>query len=195
MRQEERRAITRAKIIAAARERFGNLGFAGTSMDAVAKDANVAKGAVYHHFANKEDLFTQVFEQVSGQLALTVASCIPQEADRISALKTATRTYFQLCAEPAITRITLQDAPSVLGFERWRQIDAAHFGGLVSAGLSLAMEEDLMTRQPVGPLSNIVLAAIQAAALDCAARADFAAAAQEYQASFDAIIDGLTCKR
>ena len=132
-------------------------------MDAVAKDANVAKGAVYHHFASKEDLFTQVFEQVSGQLALTVASSIPQEADRISALKAATRTYFQLCAEPAITRITLQDAPSILGFERWRQIDAAHFGGLVSAGLSLAMEDDLMTRQPVGPLSNIVLAAPRAA--------------------------------
>lgn len=195
MRQEERRAITRAKIIAAARDRFGNLGFAGTSMDAVAKDANVAKGAVYHHFASKEDLFTQVFEQVSGQLALTVASSIPHEADRISALKAATRTYFQLCAEPSITRITLQDAPSVLGFELWRQIDAAHFGGLVSAGLSLAMEDGLMTRQPVGSLSNIFLAAIQAAALDCAARADFAAAAQAYQVSLDAIIDGLTCKR
>jgi hypothetical protein len=57
------------------------------------------------------------------------------------------------------------------------------------------MEAGQMTRQPVEPLSNIVLAAIQAAALDCAARADFAAAAHEYQVTFDAIIDGLTCKR
>lgn len=193
MLQEDRRTKTRGKIIAAARERFGSLGFAATSMDAVALDANVAKGAVYHHFPSKNELFADVFEQVSAELVRNVASSMPPAtANAIDALKAATRTYFRLCAEPPITRITLEDAPSVLGFERWRQLDAAHFGGLVSAGLALAMDAGVLARQPIAPLTNIFLAAIQAAALDCAKKGNFDAAANEYQSSFDAILDGLS---
>lgn len=193
MLQEDRRAKTRGTIIAAARERFGRLGFAATSIDAVALDAKVAKGAVYHHFASKVELFAEVFEQVSAELAQNVGSSIPlAAANAVEAQKAATRTYFRLCAEPSIIRITLQDAPSVLGFERWRQLDAAHFGGLVSAGLALAMDAGVLARQPIAPLTNIFLASIQAAALDCATQEDFEAAAIEYQFSFDAILDGLS---
>ena len=73
MRQGERKAITKAAIVAAAKEKFGAIGFTGTRVDDIALQAQVAKGAVYHHFANKTELFECVFEDVSSGLAKTVA--------------------------------------------------------------------------------------------------------------------------
>ena len=191
MRQEERRARTRTAIVAAARKRFGEVGFADTTIDGIAAAADVAKGAVYHHFASKEALFASVFEAVSTELVAKVAASARPEADPLDNLVRATRTYFALCADPPVARITLQDAPGVLGYERWRQLDAAHFGGLVSGGLQAAMRAGAIDEQPLAPLANIVLAAIQAAALDCAAQDDFETAAEAYLQSFVAILQGL----
>jgi len=191
VRQEERKARTKAAIIAAAKERFGRVGFAGTTVDDVASDAQVAKGAVYHHFSNKRELFECVFEVVSSVLAETVANSARAEQDPIDNLLIATKTYFDLCADPPTASITLKDGPSVLGYERWRELDTAHFGGLLTAGLGAAMQAGKISQQPVEPLSNMFLAAIQAAALDCALQDDFKRAASEYFATFSSIVASL----
>jgi len=191
MRQEERKAKTRAAIIDAARENFGKIGFAATSIDTVASQAGIAKGAVYHHFRNKEELFECVFEFVSLDVAQSVTASVQSDQGPLENMLLTTAHYFQLCADPPTARITLQDGPSVLGYERWRELDAAHFGGLVTAGLTLAMEADAIAEQPVEPLSHIVLAAIQAAALDCAVQENFETTASRYLASFEAILNGL----
>lgn len=189
--QEERKAKTRAAIIDAAKENFGKIGFAATSIDTIASQANVAKGAVYHHFKNKEELFACVFEIVSSDIAQSVAASAQPGQGPLENMLLTTERYFQLCTDPPTARITLQDGPAVLGFERWRELDTAHFGGLVTAGLTLAMEADVIAEQPVEPLSHIVLAAIQGAALDCAVQENFETAASLYLASFDAILSGL----
>lgn len=191
MRQEERKARTRAAILEAATENFGTLGFAATSVDAIASQANVAKGAVYHHFRNKEELFECVFETVSSNVAAAVAASAKPDLGPLENMTLTTERYFELCADPPTARITLQDGPSVLGYERWKELDTAHFGGLVTAGLASAMEAGAIVEQPVAPLSNIVLAAIQAAALDCAVQEDFETAAAGYLRSFEAILSGL----
>lgn len=194
VRQEERRSRTRAAILVAATKKFGNAGFAETTVDAIASDASVAKGAVYHHFQNKEELFECVFEEVSTDLAKTVASTAQTARDPLENLMDATRTYFRLCSEPSVSRITLQDAPSVLGYERWRALDNLHFGGVVAGGLGLAMQAGAIASQPIEPLSNIVLAAIQAAALDCAAQADFEAAASTYLKTLEGLLAGIATR-
>lgn len=106
----------------------------------------------------------------------------------------ATKTYLQLCSDPSIARITLQDAPRVLGYERWRARDRAPFGGLVAGGLGFAMQARAIRPQPLRPLSNIVLSAIQAAALDCATRDDFDAAASAYVEKPEGFLAGLAIK-
>lgn len=194
VRQEERRSRTRAAILAAATKRFGSVGFAETTVDAIASDASVAKGAVYHHFRNKDELFVRVFEKVSSDLAKSVASTAQMAREPLENLMEATRTYFRLCSDPATARITLQDAPSVLGYERWRALDKAHFGGLVTGGLGFAMQAGAIASQPLEPLSNIVLAAVQAAALDCASQDDFDAAASVYVETLEGLLAGLASK-
>lgn len=194
MRQDERRSKTRAAILAAATEKFGSVGFAETTVDSIASDASVAKGAVYHHFKNKDELFERVCEGVSSDLAKSVASAAQTEGKPLQSLMDATRIYFRLCSDPSIARITLQDAPSVLGYERWRALDTAHFGGLVTGGLGFAMQSGAIASQPLEPLSNIVLAAIQAAALDCAAQDDFDAAASTYVETLEGLLAGLASK-
>ncbi|WP_073978078.1 TetR/AcrR family transcriptional regulator [Erythrobacter donghaensis] len=180
--------------MAAATEKFGSLGFAETTVDSIASDASVAKGAVYHHFRNKDELFECVFERVSSDLAQSVASAVRTEGGPLESLMEAVKTYFRLCSDPAIARITLQDAPSVLGYERWRALDTAHFGGLVTGGLGFAMQAGALAPQPLEPLSKIVLAAIQAAALECAAHDDFDAAASTYVETLEGLLAGLARK-
>ena len=194
MRQKERKARTRAAILAAATESFGTLCFAATRVDAIASQANVAKGAVYHHFRNKEELFECVFESVSSSVAAAVVGRAKSELGPLENMALTTERYFELCADPPTARVTLQDGPSVLGYERWRELDTTHFGGLVTAGLASAMETGTIAEQPVAPLSNIVLSAIQAAALDCAVQKDFEKAASLYLDSFAAILRGLAQK-
>ena len=194
MRQDERRSKTRSAILAAATEKFGSLGFAETTVDSIASDASVAKGAVYHHFRNKDELFECVFERFSSDVAQSVASAVRTEGGPLDSLMEAVKTYFRLCSVPAIARITLQDAPSVLGYERWRALDTAHFGGLVTGGLGFAMQAGAIAPQPLEPLSKIVLAAIQATALECAAQDDFDAAASTYVETLEGLLAGLARK-
>lgn len=194
MRQDERRSKTRAAILAAATAKFGSVGFAETTVDSIASDASVAKGAIYHHFRNKDEMFECVFETVSSDLAQSVASAAQSKGEPLVSLMEAVRTYFRLCSDPAIARITLQDAPRVLGYERWKMLDAAHFGGLVTGGLGFAMQAGAIASQPLAPLSKIVLAAIQAAALDCAAHDDFDAAASTYVETLAGLLVGLASK-
>lgn len=195
VRQGERKAITKAAIVAAAKEKFGAIGFTGTRVDDIALQAQVAKGAVYHHFANKTELFECVFEDVSSCLAKSVAKSARADLDPIDNLLLATKTYFDLCADPPTARITLQDGPSVLGYERWKDLDTSHFGGLLTTGLRSAIQAGAIREQPVAPLSNILLAAIQAAALDCAVQNDFERAASEYFESFNSIVASLAIKK
>ena len=184
----------RAAILAAATERFGSVGFTEATVDAIASDASVAKGAVYHYFKNKDELFERVFEKVSLDLAKSVASTAQMSREPLENLMEATRTYFRLCSNSSIARITLQDAPSVFGYERWRTLDQAHFGGLIKGGLDFAMQAGAIASQPLEPLSNIVLAAVQAAALDCASQDDFDAAASVYVETLESLLAGLVGK-
>ena len=85
----------------------------------------------------------------------------------------------------------LQDGPSVLGHAEWQRRDAEHFGGLVSSALSGAMESGALKQRPLIPLSRVILGAMQAAALDCAAQEDYAAATSAYLAVFADILRGL----
>ena len=191
-RQEERRALTRASVIVAAERLFGSDGFGSTTMEDIAVEAGVAKGAVYHYFKSKRDVFEAVFEAVSAELARTVMCQVRTDGDMIKTLISSAKTFFALCANPATLRILLQDGPVVLGLHDWQRLDARDFGGLVTASLGIAMDAGAIARQPLEPLSHIMLAAIQAAAINCAASPDFQSAADSYLAALESILVGLS---
>src|SRR6202012_5284673 len=119
---------------------FGERGFAAATMDEVAAGARVAKGAVYHHFPTKEALFEAVFEQVSRELVSDLDRIARTEKDALAAMAAGTQAYFAACSKGATGQIILRDGPAVLGWERWREIDAKHFGGNFPRAIEAARE-------------------------------------------------------
>jgi AcrR family transcriptional regulator len=189
--QSERREATRAAIVKAAKRLFGERGFAATTIDNVATAAHVAKGAVYHHFETKEALFEAVFDEVSQDLVAEVDRAARSEKDALVAMAAGTQAYFAACAKDATGQIILRDGPAVLGWERWREIDAQHFGGKIPLALTAAMDAGLIARQPVEPLARLLLGAVTEAAVACAGRSDVLKAGGEYSRAFKSLLEAL----
>jgi AcrR family transcriptional regulator len=192
--QAERREKTKAAIVKAAKRIFGERGFAATTMDDIAAGARVAKGAVYHHFATKEALFEAVFEQVSLELVSDLDRIARAEKDALAAMAAGTQAYFAACAKGATGQIILRDGPAVLGWERWREIDARHFGGKFPRGLVAAMDAGVIARQPVEPLARLLLGAVTEAAVACSAGDDIAKTGADYARAFRSLLDALRVK-
>ncbi len=192
--QAERREKTTAAVIKTAKRIFGDRGFAGTTMDDIAVGAGVAKGAVYHHFPTKEALFEAVFEQVSLELLSELDRISRTENDPLAAMAAGTLGYFSACASGPTSQIILRDGPAVLGWERWREIDAKHFGGKFPRGLAAAMEAGLIARQPIEPLARLLLGAVTEAAVACSAAPDIGEAGAAYARAFRSLLDALRLK-
>lgn len=195
MRQAERRQASRQAIIAAARQLFGGQGFAATTIDEVATAAGLAKGAVYHHFPGKEALFEAVFEAACADLARQVGEVAARTQDLLEAMAAGAAAYFDACSDGEFRRIILQDGPAVLGWERWRQIDAEHFGRMAPVVLTAAMEQGLIAHQPVEPLARLLLGAMTEAAAACAASETPRRTGAEHVTAFRTILEGLRRQR
>jgi AcrR family transcriptional regulator len=189
--QAERRAATTEAILTSARRLFGTQGFAATTMDEIAAGARIAKGAVYHHFKTKEAVFEAVFDLVSRDLVVEIDGAARAEKDVLAAMVAGTQHYFAATAKGPTGQIILRDGPAVLGWERWREIDAQHFGGKMPRALSVAMEAGLIAKQPVEPLARLLLGAVTEAAVACAGRTDIARAGAEYARAFKSLVEAL----
>jgi len=102
-----------------------------------------------------------------------------------------TQHYFAACAKAPTCQIILRDGPAVLGWERWREIDALHFGGKFPRALIAAMDAGLIARQPIEPLARLLLGAATEAAVACAGRPDVLKAGGEYSRAFKSLIEAL----
>jgi AcrR family transcriptional regulator len=162
---------TRAALVAAARPLFAERGYAGVGTEEIVRTAGVTRGALYHHFADKKDLFRAVYEDVERELVEQIAAGALSAADPVEALRAGSQAWLDACEEPGIQQIALLDAPSVLGWEEWREIGMRYGFGLVQGTLQAAMDAGLLEPQPVRPLAHLVLGAIDEAAM-LVARAD-----------------------
>jgi AcrR family transcriptional regulator len=162
---------TRAALVAAARPLFAERGYAGVGTEEIVRTAGVTRGALYHHFADKKDLFRAVYEDVERELVEQIAAGALSAADPVEALRAGAQAWLDACEEPGIQQIALLDAPSVLGWEEWREIGMRYGFGLVQGTLQAAMDAGLLEPQPVRPLAHLVLGAIDEAAM-LVARAD-----------------------
>ena len=192
--QADRRAATQTAILKAARRLFGDGGFQQTTMDDIAAAARVAKGAVYHHFKTKEAVFEAVFDEVSRDLVADIDKVSRAEKDVLAAMAAGTQHYLAACAKGATGQIILRDGPAVLGWERWREIDAQHFGGKIPRALEAAMERALIARQPVEPLARLLLGAMTEAAVACAGASDIKKAGAEYSRAFKSLLEAMRVK-
>jgi AcrR family transcriptional regulator len=193
--QAERRAGTIRGIEDAARKLFGSRGFADTTIDDIAEKAGVAKGAVYHHFSSKDEIFTRVLETIQAELA---SAQMPQPSARnrepIDLMTAGVLNYLLSISEPGIRRILLIDGPAVVGWQKWREIDMRHFGALTKSGLSYVLGDKISARE-LDPLVHLLMGAVMEAALVCATAEDPKKKAKELSSGIRLLLLGLTSGR
>lgn len=188
----ERSEATRAALLSAARELFTERGYGGVGTEEIVRRAKVTRGALYHHFADKRDLFRAVHEQVEQEVVGAIAAQMSgQEGDPLELLVVGARALLDICTDPSITRITLVDAPSVLGWEQWREIDMRYGLGIVIAGLQAAVDAGLLRPQPVRPLAHLLLGAMGEAGMAIANADDPEATRAEIEPALLGLLDGL----
>ncbi|MGN6475527.1 MAG: TetR/AcrR family transcriptional regulator [Mycobacteriales bacterium] len=164
-------AETRDALLSAARELFGDQGYAATSTEEIVERAGVTKGALYHHFSDKVSLFKAVFEQVQLQVSdAAVAEFL--QPDSWAALIAGCRLWVEAHADPAVRQIVLVDARGVLGWETAREIETRYSTVALRGALRTAMTNGVITRQPLRPLAVMRIGALSEACLFLAANPD-----------------------
>jgi AcrR family transcriptional regulator len=182
---------TRAALVAAARELFAERGYAGVGTEEIVHRAGVTRGALYHHFSDKQDLMRAVLHDLSRELADASAAAALKETDQWRQILAAVNAFLDACTDAAIQRIVMTDAPSVLGWDEWREIDTQYGLGLVKASLENAMETGLIERQPVDPLAHLVVGALDEAAMYISRADDAKEARREMGDSVERMLNGL----
>ena len=182
---------TRDALVAAARSLFAERGYAAVGTEEVVRRAGVTRGALYHHFRDKQDLFRAVFEQTEGEIVQAIGTRVEGIADPMELLATGVRAVLDACSDPVMMRIGLRDAPGVLGWEEWREIGNRHGLGLVTGALGWAMDEGQITRTDVRTLAHLLLAALAEASLLIASADDPHAARAQVERTLLALLDGL----
>jgi AcrR family transcriptional regulator len=190
-RKLEQSLATRAALIKAARKLFARLGYADTDIETVARRTRVTRGALYHHFKDKQDLFSAVFDLEEQRLTQTVAEAAVGHTSAWDGMLAGCNAFLDACLDPAVQRIVLIDALAVLGWARWREIDAKHNLRLVTAALQAAMDQGVIARRPVDSLAYLLMGAITEGAIFIAHAADKPAARREVGENVAHLLSGL----
>jgi AcrR family transcriptional regulator len=192
--QAERTEATRAALIAAARPLFAQRGYAGVGTEEIARAAGVTRGALYHHFDGKRELFEAVYERIEIELAERIASGALQAnaTSPLAAMKAGAEMFLLASTEPETQQIVLLDGPSVLGWDRWREIATEHGLGLIEATLQAAVEAGEIGSQPVRPLAHVLMGALDEAAMLVARADDAERMRAEVGQTLGVLLDGLS---
>lgn len=168
--QTERSAATQQALLSAARRLWGERGYAEVGTPEIAEAAGVTRGAMYHQFADKTALFLAVLEsleeEVMQRLAQDVAAAEPKTP--AEAIYVAADAWLDIAREPEVRQLMLLDAPSVLGWDGFREISQRYALGMTEELLGAAIEAGQLKRQPVRPLATVMLAALDEAAMSIA---------------------------
>lgn len=189
--RDERAEETRQHLLRVARELFTQQGYAAVGTERIVAAAGLTRGALYHHFRDKRDLFQAVHEQLESELVSELADRLGRSTDPMAAFETGIRAFLDACTDRSRIQVTLLDAPTVLGWATWREIDARHGLGLVSTALNAAMDAGAIREQQVRPLAHILISALGEAALLIANADDQVAARAEVEPALFALVHGL----
>jgi AcrR family transcriptional regulator len=163
-RREAEARATREALIEAALDLFTERGYAGVGTEEIVARAKVTRGALYHHFEDKRDLFRAVFERVEEELVAGIAAKLEAVEDPWKLMMAGMRAFLDACEQPAVKRIALTDAPVVLGWKEWREVDNRHGLGLTRAALQGAVDAGVLRPIAVEPMAHLFVAALSEAA-------------------------------
>jgi AcrR family transcriptional regulator len=194
--QAERAAETREALIEAARPLFAAQGFAEVALETIVRAAGVTRGALYHHFADKTELFAAVFEKVEGEVAARMGEAIAasNQTDPVEVMRLGADFWLDVCSDPEVQRIVLVDAPAVLGWTRWTEIGDRYNTGMVRALLTNAVETGRIPPQPIEATVLTILGAMREATLYVARAEDHDQARKDAGAVMNRLIRALDAR-
>ncbi len=189
-RQQDRSKATRATLIATARRLFTEHGYAGVPAGEIVAEAGLTRGALYHHFQDKQGLFRAVFVELEAELGAEIRAAMTESGagDPVVALD----YFLTACERPEVMRIGLIDAPAVLGWQEWRRIEEEHGLGLIMDVLRTARERGELVTDAVEVLAKLVLSALIEAALVIANAEDRTLARGQAREALLALLAGLS---
>jgi len=189
--QAARSAATTERLLASARRLFAEHGYAATSLSDVVIDAGLTKGAIYHHFAGKEDVFREVFEREQRALAHAVGEAAWSERDPWDGIRAGWRAFLEAASDPAVQRITLLDAPAALGWQTAREIASSYTVSMLETGLARAMRLGRIQPAPEAALARLLYAAMCEAAMAIARAPGDPLTAIEMSEAVEVLLSGL----
>jgi len=187
----EQSESTRHALVAAARQLFAEHGFTHTPTEAVVALAGVTRGALYHHFADKTELFAAVYEDLEQTLVEDLAARMEPGASPLALLHLGIEVFLDACLDPAVRRVTLLEGPTVLGWRRWHDIQELYGLGLTRRVLQAAMEAGELRPFSVDPLAHLLLGALVESAMVLALADDTAVARGEMAEALHGVVDAL----
>jgi AcrR family transcriptional regulator len=190
-RREEYAQATRDALIGAGLELFAERGYADVGTEEIVKRARVTRGALYHHFRDKQDLFRAVHDRVEQDLVASVGERMSGVSDPWEVMVTGTRAFLDACQDGPVKQIALSDAPAVLGWQEWREIDERYGLGLMKAALGGAMQAGVLREVPLDALSHLMLGALSEAAFVVANADDPVATRDQVETALFALLEGL----
>lgn len=190
-RQAARSATTRAKLIKAARGLFARKGYAEVGTEEIVRRAGVTRGALYHQFPTKQDLFLAVYEEVERDLTQRVVGSLGEVTSPLAGLRAGLRGFLEACRTPEVQRIVLIDGPAVLGWERWREVSERNGLGLIEAEIAAAIEAGEIDPVAVEPLAHLLMGALDKGALLVVRDPD---STERVALTLERLVDGLQVK-
>lgn len=177
-----------------ARRLFAKLGYGATATEEIVGQARVTRGALYHHFRDKQDLFLAVLDQEQTRLAGAAAAAVAAERDPWRAMMAGTAAFLDGCLDPAVQQIVIIDGPAVLGPERWRELDQTYYLDSLRQLLEAAVAQGLIDRQPVDTLAHLIFGALHEAAFLIARAKDKEVARRDVSDVLARLFEGLRRK-
>ncbi len=179
--------------MATARRLFAEKGFAATSTEEILGEAAVSRGALYHHFASKTDLFRAAFEAVEDDLTAQIlaAASGSGETDPLRILELGFDAFLDQCVNPEVQRIVMLDGPTVLGWDTWHELDERYAFGTIKTVLTVAAQNGQIDEAAVEPLSHLLVGAIMQAGMVVARAEDPVAAKRAMSETFARIVSAL----
>lgn len=189
--QRDRSTGTKSALTAAARELFASRGYQDVPADEIVRAAGVTRGALYHHYGDKQGLFRAVLEEVEQEVTEQVAAAFGEDADPMAAMAVALDVFLTACLREDVRQISLTDAPAVLGWGAWREMEAEYGLGLLIDTLEKAVAEGKVLALPVRTLAQLVLSTVVEGARMIAAADDPEAKRAEVQQVLGALFSAL----
>ncbi|MCM3782406.1 TetR/AcrR family transcriptional regulator [Neobacillus mesonae] len=171
-RKKEEANETNSKLLLVGRKHFIERGYAEATLEEIVSEAQLTRGALYHHFGNKKGLFTAVLETIQTEIGHRVESEASLSNDPWDQLIMGCRAFVTSAVEPQNRRILLIDGPSVLGWEVWRKMDEENSMQHLREQLQIMQQQGQLKPVPIEAMTHFLSGALNESALWIAQSSD-----------------------